>query len=111
MTSLRRTLIQLSLVAGLIAGAAHADELETVTLAVEQMTCATCPLTVRIALERVDGVESAAVDFETKLAVVTFDPSLTDVAALIDATTNVGYPSRTLPRAQEQNDPGNHPDR
>lgn len=95
MTSLRRTLIQLSLAASLIAGTAHAGELQTVTLEVEEMTCATCPLTVRIALERVDGVESADVDLETKLAVVTFDPDLTDVAALIEATTDAGFPSHT----------------
>ena len=94
MTSLRRILMHLSLTALLATGAAQAAELETATLAIEGMTCATCPLTVRIALERVDGVESAAVDFKTKLAVVTYNPDLTDTAALIQATTDAGYPSR-----------------
>jgi periplasmic mercuric ion binding protein len=94
MTSLRRILMHLSFVALMATSTAQAGDLETVTLMVDEMTCATCPLTVRISLERVNGVESADVDFETKLAIVTFDPDLTDVEALVQATTDVGYPSR-----------------
>ena len=65
----------------------------TVTLRVSHMTCATCPLTVKLALNKVAGVSKTAVDFGKKEAVVTFDDAKTHVAALITATTNAGYPS------------------
>jgi mercuric ion binding protein len=66
---------------------------ETVTLAVEGMTCPVCPITVRTALERVPGVKNAAVDFDTRTATVVFDPVAVDVEALTAATTNAGFPS------------------
>ncbi len=66
----------------------------TVTLAVSNMTCAACPITVKAALTRVDGVSKADVDFGKKEAVVTFDDAKTTVAALVKATTDAGYPSK-----------------
>lgn len=77
---------------GIVAGA-HAAGAHSATLAVSNMDCATCPITVRMALQRVPGVESAKVDFKTKLAVVTFDPAKTKPEALVKATTDAGYPS------------------
>ena len=67
---------------------------ETVSLAVENMSCATCPIAVRKALERVDGVRSAQVNFSTKTATVTYDPEAATVSDLTAATTNAGYPSQ-----------------
>lgn len=66
---------------------------QTVTLTVPGMNCATCPITVKKALSRVDGAQKAEVDYATKLAVVTFDDKKTNVQALSKATTDVGYPS------------------
>lgn len=66
---------------------------KTVTLTVSNMTCATCPITVKKALTRVNGVTKAAVDFDKKEAVVTFDDAKTSVTALTKATTDAGYPS------------------
>lgn len=66
---------------------------QTVTLEVPTMNCVTCPFTVKKALQNVDGVSKAEVTFETKLAVVTFDDKNTTLDALIEATTNAGYPS------------------
>jgi mercuric ion binding protein len=71
---------------------AYADE-RTVTLAVENMTCALCPRTVKASLEAVPGVSKVAVSIDDKTAVVTFDDSKTQVDALVKATTNAGYPS------------------
>jgi periplasmic mercuric ion binding protein len=65
----------------------------TVTLVVSNMTCATCPITVKKALTKVEGVGKAHVDLDRKEAVVTFDDTKTNVAALIKATTDAGYPS------------------
>ena len=66
---------------------------QTVTLAVENMTCPVCPITVKKALNRVAGVSGTDVSYERKEAVVTYDDAKTDVDALIKATTNAGYPS------------------
>lgn len=71
---------------------ALADE-TTVTFTVEKMTCATCPLTVHIAMKRVDGVIDARVDLDSKTATVTFDDSETNVKEIAEASTNAGFPA------------------
>ena len=68
-------------------------ELSTVTLGVEHMTCSLCPYTVNKALSAVPGVREAKVDFGSKTATVTYDPTRTNVKALTEATANAGYPS------------------
>ncbi|MBC8772547.1 MAG: mercury resistance system periplasmic binding protein MerP [Stenotrophomonas sp.] len=65
----------------------------TVTLSVPGMTCATCPITVKKALSKVEGVIAAKVTWEPKEAVVTYDDTKTTPAALTQATGNAGYPS------------------
>lgn len=65
----------------------------TVTLSVPTMDCPVCPITVKKALTKVDGVSKAEVDFDKRLAKVTFDDSKTNVDALTKATTHAGYPS------------------
>ncbi len=79
----------------LAAGATPAAE-RTVTLAVEDMTCASCPYIVKQVLAGVSGVRAVDVSFEEKKAVVTFDDGRTNVVALTAATTNVGFPSRVM---------------
>lgn len=69
----------------------------TVTLAVENMTCGTCTVVVRKALQHVPGVTSTAIDMEKKTATVTFDPDKATSAQLTEATTNAGFPSKLLP--------------
>jgi len=106
---MNKLLIALSVVVALgVAGAiamntpqnAHADTLvaeaaeQTQSFAIENMTCATCPITVRKAMERVDGVQSVKVDYDTKTAVVVFDPAITTAKAIGDASTGVGYPAK-----------------
>jgi len=71
--------------------AAAADR--TVVLTIPTMDCATCPVTIRIALLRVAGVSKAKVSYDRREARVTFDDSRTDVAMLTAATKDVGYPS------------------
>lgn len=66
---------------------------QSVTLAVENMTCRACPITVRKSLQKVPGVTDVRVDFDRRTATVTFDPQRTSVEALQRATTNAGYPS------------------
>ncbi len=66
---------------------------KTVTLSVPGMTCSACPITVKAALSKVPGVEKTTVIFDKKEAVVSFDDAKTNPQALINATTNAGYPS------------------
>lgn len=66
---------------------------ESITLDVKNMTCAVCPVTVKRALERVTGVSSVTVDFESKTASIVFDPAEATPEMLTKATTEAGYPS------------------
>jgi periplasmic mercuric ion binding protein len=79
-----------------LAAAALAAPPQTATLAVENMTCGTCPIVVKKALEKVPGVTATAVDFDKKTATVTFDPDRTSTARLTQATTNAGFPSKLI---------------
>jgi len=83
----------LALTAMLLATVALAGPPRTVTLQVKNMTCSTCPIVVRKALERVPGVSAASIDFDKKTATVTFDPDQVKPSALTEATTNAGFPS------------------
>ena len=78
---------------------------QTVTLSVPGMTCAACPVTVKQALSRVSGVEKIDVSLDKKEAVVTFDDTKTNVAALTKATENAGYPSSVQTVAARQGSP------
>ena len=66
---------------------------KTVTLSVPGMNCATCPITVRKALGKVDGVTRTEVSLEKRAAMVTFEDSRTSLEALTRATGEAGYPS------------------
>ncbi|MEX0752057.1 MAG: mercury resistance system periplasmic binding protein MerP [Xanthobacteraceae bacterium] len=79
--------------AGLLASSTAFAAEKTVTLAVQNMYCATCPSTVRKSLQAVPGVAKVVVSFPDKTAVVIYDDTKTDMKALITATTNAGYPS------------------
>lgn len=63
------------------------------TFAVENMTCAACPITVKKAMSRVDGVQSVEVNFDAKTVTVMFDPTLADAAAIAQASASVGFPA------------------
>jgi mercuric ion binding protein len=66
---------------------------QTVTLSVPTMDCPVCPITVKKALTKVEGVTRTEVSFEKREALVTFDDAKTSVQALTEATKNAGYPS------------------
>ena len=93
----RFTLSSLSIAGLLFASAgALAAPPQTVTLAVENMTCGTCPIVVKKALEKVAGVSATAVDFDKKTATVTFDPDKASTVRLTQATTEAGFPSKLI---------------
>ena len=70
---------------------------QSVILAMQNMTCALCKFTIKKALQGVEGVEKANVDYDSKTASVTFNPQKTSVDALIKATTAAGYPATVHP--------------
>jgi mercuric ion binding protein len=57
------------------------------------MNCAACPITVKKALVKVEGVDKVEVSFDKREAVVTFDDAKAAVGQLTRATTEAGYPS------------------
>lgn len=70
--------------------------LQTTSFAIENMTCATCPITVQRAMEGVSGVSYVAIDYEAKIASARFDPAETTIKAIADAATNAGYPAHSI---------------
>lgn len=68
----------------------------TTTLKVPGMTCPTCPITVKKALQRVSGVSNVAVNYPQKEVTVTFDDAKTNEQALVKATTDAGYPAQPV---------------
>ncbi len=66
---------------------------QTVVLDVQNMTCDLCPITVKKALDKVPGVAATKIDLAKKTATVKFDPERANVAVLVKATTNAGFPS------------------
>ena len=76
-----------------VSTAAFGANPQTVVLDVQNMTCELCPITVKSALGKVPGVAETNVDLATKTATVKFDPDKANVAALVKATTNAGFPS------------------
>jgi len=109
MMTLKTLLLMLSLLAAsLLLQTAHAEEAvpvqvqkqqtsQSVILDMQNMTCALCKFTIKKALQSVEGVEKANVDYDSKTANVTFNPQKTSVDALIKATTAAGYPATVHP--------------
>jgi len=93
---MRRSIAPFALVVGLLASPAVEAGEKSVTLSVQNMYCALCPLTVQKSLQAVPGVRHVAVSYASKTAVVVYDDSKTNVNALTKATTDAGYPS--MPR-------------
>jgi len=65
----------------------------TVVLTIPTMDCATCPITIRLALLHIKGVSKAKVSYDKREARVTYDDTQTTLDALKKATSDVGYPS------------------
>ncbi len=66
---------------------------QTVTLNVQNMTCAVCPITVKKSLERVSGVQQVKVDYASKTVTVQFDDTVATSDQFTKATKDAGYPS------------------
>jgi mercuric ion binding protein len=89
------TVYGMLLLMGLLISSIQAATLatETIILSVTGMTCAVCPITVRKSLQKIPGVKEVNINFKAKTAIVIFNPTQTNIKALISATTKAGYPS------------------
>lgn len=65
--------------------------LKTATLSVEGMTCASCTVTVRMSVKKLDGVKEATVQLDEKRARIQYDPAHVTPQQLADAVTRAGY--------------------
>ena len=90
---MKKLFISIALVALSAVAAPVWAAMQTVTLSVPGMTCSACPITVKKAISKVEGVGKVDVTFESREAVVTFDDAKTSVQKLTKATTDAGYPS------------------
>ena len=68
----------------------------TQTFSVQNMTCAACPITVRKAILRVEGVRKVDVNFEKKMVTTTYDPAKANPTAIAEASAEVGFPAQPV---------------
>jgi mercuric ion binding protein len=66
---------------------------QTVTLSIPAMNCATCPITVKKALTRLEGVVTVKTDLDKRQTTVVFDDAKVNLAAMTQATKEAGFPS------------------
>jgi len=90
------TLISLSIQPIAMANTDQAAQktLTTKIFSVDKMTCKMCHITIRKAIEKLDGVTQAKVDYQTKTATVTYDASKTNAKQIALASTHAGYPAK-----------------
>lgn len=68
-------------------------ESRTAVLAIPGMSCAACPLTIKMALNRITGVKGMTFNLDSRQAIVQFNAAKTTVEALLRATGDAGYPA------------------
>lgn len=72
---------------------AFAAAVQTAVIDLKNVQCYACVMTVKKALEKVEGVKEIKVDLDHKTATVKFDPAKTNADVLIKATSDAGFPS------------------
>lgn len=106
MKSLFRAAVALSALT--LGGGAFAAP-RTATLEVQNVSCVTCAPIVKRTLSRISGVSEVAVVERGGMATatVTFDDEKVTTEALVQATTNAGYPS-TVKDVKSEMAPATH---
>jgi mercuric ion binding protein len=77
-------------------GNPNATGLVSQSYTVENMTCAACPITVRKAMSRVEGVQVVNIDFDSKTVTAIYDPGIADVTTISEASASVGFPATAI---------------
>jgi len=95
---MKRSIITVAVVFVFSAHTAWASE-RTVTMDIQNMTCALCPITVSKAIRGVNGVKAVSVNLEGHSAKVTYEDTLAKEEVIALASSNAGYPA--TPRASQ----------
>jgi copper chaperone CopZ len=69
-----------------------------VEIKVPTIQCGSCKANVEEALQALDGIRSATVDLEKKIAQASFDPAKTNLAAMEKAIAMAGYDANDTKR-------------
>jgi periplasmic mercuric ion binding protein len=77
--------------AGISASAWSAEK--SVTLSIPSMDCAACPITVKQALTKVDGIKAVSSNLAKRQTKVTFDDAKVTPALITQTTRNAGFPA------------------
>lgn len=82
-------------VASMAASPSAGAALVRVKIPVEGMNCAKCAANIAGALKRIDGVQDAAVSYEEKLVVVTYDENKVTTDRLVAEIDKLGFKAGT----------------
>lgn len=89
--------MRIHVIALLIAFAAPAwSATRTATLSVPDMSCATCPITIKVALKRLAGVTGVKSRLDVRETQVVFDDAQVTLEAITRSTKEAGFPSEVL---------------
>lgn len=66
---------------------------KTATLSVQGMSCATCPITVKMALMKLGGVVNVTSNLGKSETTVVYDDARVSLETLTQATKDAGFPS------------------
>jgi len=67
------------------------DNLKLVVLKVEDMTCVSCPVTIKVALKKLPGVVKAKVSYKEEKAEITYQDGKVTVEQMIKTIEDLGY--------------------
>ncbi len=84
-----------ALVSLIVSATAFAAE-RTATFTIENMTCSTCPLTIKVTVKKIDGVKDVQVNYERKTATVVYDDARTTADAIATAMNDAGFPAKLM---------------
>ncbi len=80
--------------------------LVTSAFAVEGMTCGGCEAGVRLAVGKLEGVETVEASYEENRAEVTYDPAQVTPERIIAAIQELGYTAELIGPAAEEGESG-----
>ena len=84
------------------AQSANQPGIQSCTLKVSGMTCASCDVAVKIAAKTVSGVKTVKVDYPKGKAEVTYDPSKTNPQTIADVITDLsGFKTEPMKPAKK----------
>lgn len=90
---MKKSLSALALIMSVMTAPAVFATERTVTFAIDNMTCASCPYIVKTSMAAVPGVSKVTVSFAAKTATVIFDDAKATPDSIAAASMNAGYPA------------------